>query len=39
MRLKGGLKLKALIRNRIKTYTFVGYDNSQLDGLTERDKL
>ena len=36
---KRGLKLKALIRNRIKTYTLVGYDNSQLDGLTKRDKL
>gem|GEM_PF-4819402 len=23
---KKGMKLKALIRNRIKTYTFVGYD-------------
>ena len=36
---KKGLKLRALIRKRIKTYILVGYDNSQLDGLTKSDKL
>lgn len=33
------MKLKVLIKNRIKTYTLVGYDNSQLDGLTKSDNL
>ena len=36
---KKGMKLKVLIKNRIKTYTLVGYDNSQLDGLTKSDNL
>ena len=36
---KKGLKLKALIRNRIKTYILVWDDYPKLDGLTKRDKI
>ena len=36
---KKGMKLKALIRNRIKIYRLVDYYNLRLVGLTKEDKL